>query len=124
MIAKVSVWLDLQNNSNQHPLLTSNLSGKIRNSQSISGVKGKGIGRTYQLALINAMEEAISSVSLGFHTVESLRDYVKVRQVGKYVNSIDVDTIIRAKLNSSKAVQASYNLWRSSVKPKIMICLL
>ena len=106
VIAKVSVWLDLQNKSNQHPLLRSNLSGKIRNIQSISGIKGKGIGRTYQLALINAMEEAISSVSLSIHTVESLRDYVKVRQViGKYVNSIDVDTIIRAKLNSSKAVQ-------------------
>ena len=63
---KVSVWLDLQNKSNQHPLLRSNLSGKIRNIQSISGIKGKGIGRTYQLALINVSKRLFLPVSLVF----------------------------------------------------------
>ena len=106
VIAKVSVWRDLQTVSNDHPFLTSNLSGRPQNNISVSRVRARGIGRTHQLALINAMEEAISSVSLNFNTVESLETYDKVRHViGKYVNSIEVDTYTQAKTNSAKAVQ-------------------
>ena len=106
VIAKVSVWRELRKNNNDHPFLASNLSGKTRNSNNALKVKARGIGRTHQMALVNAMEEAISSVSLNFSTIESLKTYDSIREsIDDYVSSIDVDSYTRSRTNSSKAAQ-------------------
>ena len=106
VIAKVSVWQELQKKPNVHPLLASNLSSEFKKNNSGLKVKARGIGRTYQLALINAIEEAIASVSLSFTTVENLNTYEKVKEViTNYVSSFDFESYFRSKSNSSKAVQ-------------------
>ena len=106
VIARVSVWKELRKKNNDHPFLASNLSGKTQNSNNALRVKARGIGRTHQLALINAMEEAISSVSLNFSTIESLKTYDSIREsIDDYVSSIDVDSYTRSRTNSSKATQ-------------------
>ena len=52
------------------------------------------------------MEEAISSVSLNFSTIESLKTYDSIREsIDDYVSSIDVDSYTRSRTNSAKAAQ-------------------
>ena len=105
--AAVTVWTDIDKKKYIHPRLRANVSVQNEPNQGKSFfVYAEGIARSEELALINAVEEALAMVSLNNIMVDNIEEYDSIKElISNAMSKSEINSYLSSEMRSATSTQ-------------------